>query len=96
MLAHQGGVTAEEERSYRLHRAVVADRVVLLTGMPPDLDDASFTAVALLALDDAFIAPPEAGDVLAPREYARASYQVWINANPTLDPLTPGGWGAAV
>ncbi|MFD6892400.1 hypothetical protein [Streptomyces sp. NPDC059957] len=96
VLAHQGGVTAEEERCYCLHRAVVADRVALLTGMPADVDEASFTAAALLALDDAFIAPPEAGVVLAPREYVRASYRVWMNANPTLDPLTPGDWGVAV
>lgn len=40
VLAHQGGATAEEGRSYRLHRARRSDRVTLLTGMPADLADA--------------------------------------------------------
>ncbi|MER6782699.1 MULTISPECIES: hypothetical protein [unclassified Streptomyces] len=99
VLAHQGGAAVEEERSYRLHRAVVADRVALLSGMPADEADAEFTAVALLALlalDDESVAPPHAAYVSAPREYVRASYRAWLVANPALDPLTPGGWDPLV
>ncbi|MGW1774896.1 hypothetical protein [Streptomyces sp. NPDC002104] len=90
-LAHQGGATTGEERSYRLHQAVVTDRVALLTGMPADEGAADHAAEELLALDDG-LAAPEDGRMPEPREIVRASYRAWLAANPALDPLTPGAW----